>query len=78
MLLEGIGKSFCKAMVEITENRELCKRIMQDLQIRFPVNAPAVTKKGYLDDDEQEWITNIELVNYISMEGGLFLEYNIL
>jgi len=52
-LLEDIGKTFCKSMVEITENRELCKRIMQDLQIRFPVNAPAV-KKGYLDDDEQE------------------------
>jgi uncharacterized protein YlxP (DUF503 family) len=54
MILEGIGKSFCKSMVEITENRDLCKRIMQDLQIRFPVNAPAIAKKGYLDDDEQE------------------------
>jgi len=44
-------------MVDITDNRDLCKKITQDLQIRYPVNAPAPAKKGipnYIDDDEDE------------------------
>lgn len=41
-------------MVDITDNRDLCKKITQDLQIRYPVNAPAAPKKGYIDDDEDE------------------------
>jgi len=49
-------------MVDITDNRELCKKAMQDLQIRYPVNAPAQPKKGYIDDDEDEWI-NSSLLN---------------
>ena len=49
-------------MVDITDNRELCKKIMQDLQIRYPVNAPVPSKKGYIDDDEDEW-RNSSLLN---------------
>ena len=38
-------------MVDITDNKERVKRVMQDLQIKYPLNAPQ-NKKGYLDDDE--------------------------
>ena len=55
MLLEMIGRVFCKTLVDITDNKERVKRVMQDLQIRFPVNAPV--KKGYAcdDDEEEQW-----------------------
>ena len=51
MLLEMIGRVFCKTLVDITDNKERVKRVMQDLQIRFPVNAPV--KKGYACDDDE-------------------------
>ena len=40
-------------MLDMTQDRERVKSILQDLSIRFPVNAP-VKKPGYLDDDEEE------------------------
>ena len=51
MILEMIGRVYSKTLVDLTENRERVKRVFQDLQMRFPVNAPI--KKGiYIDDDE--------------------------
>lgn len=50
-LLEEVGHSFCRTLVEIGD-KEKYKKVLQHLQIRFPVNAPA--KRGYLDDDEEE------------------------
>jgi len=38
--LEQIGKSFCLTLVDITDNKERVKRVMQDLQIKYPLNAP--------------------------------------
>lgn len=53
MIFEMIGRVYNKTLVDLTENRERVKRVFQDLQMRFPVNAPI--KKGiYIDDDEQE------------------------
>ena len=52
MLLETIGRVFCKTMFDITDNREKVKSVLQDLQIRFPINAPQ-KKTGYIDDDDE-------------------------
>ena len=52
-ILENVGMMFCKTLVDMTESRDRVKRVMQDLQIRYPINAPAI-KKGYADDDEEE------------------------
>lgn len=41
-------------MVDMTDNRDRIKRIMQELQSRFPANAINNTKKNYEVDDE-EW-----------------------
>lgn len=49
---ENIGKYFCLTMLDMTQDRERVKNVLQDLQIRFPVNA-VVKKPGYLDDDEE-------------------------
>jgi len=38
-MLESIGKSFCKTMFDITDSRDRVKKVLQDLQIRYPVNA---------------------------------------
>ena len=50
-ILEEVGHSFCRTLVEIGD-KDKYKKVLQHLQIRFPVNAPA--KRGYLDDDEEE------------------------
>ena len=51
VLLEQVGKYFCITLHDMTENRERVKRAMQELQIRYPINAPVV-KRGYVEDDE--------------------------
>ena len=53
MVYEIIGRVFCKTLFDMSDNKDRVKRILQDLQIRYPVNAP-LKKTGYAADDEEE------------------------
>lgn len=46
-----VGRMFCQTLHDYSDNRDRVKKTLQELQLRFPVNAPP--RKGTADDDEE-------------------------
>ena len=52
--LNRMGMDFCRTLYDLSVDLERVKRVHQDLQIRFPINAAPLQKKAFPDDDDEE------------------------